>query len=94
MSDQKTTDREGIIRELGELPADAVVSEDGLAKILGKHRVSVKRAVRRGELPSPVRLFGESVWTVQALRDHMNRRLAAAKKEAERQARRISALTP
>jgi hypothetical protein len=35
-------------------------------------------------------LFGEPVWTVQALRDHMNRRLETAKKEAEQLARRIS----
>ncbi len=83
----------GIIRELGDLPAETVVTEEGLATILGKHRVSIKRAVKRGELPVPVRLFGEPVWTVAALRDHLNRRLEEAKKDAERLARRISQLS-
>ncbi len=84
----------GIIRQLGDLPAEAVVSEEGLAKMLGKCRTSIKRAVRRQELPVPVRMFGESVWTVQALRDHLSQRLEAAKKDAERLQRRISQLTP
>ena len=89
MDERRNTDV-GVIRELGDLPAEAVVSEEGLAKILGKHRVSVKRAVHRGELPVPVRMFGESVWTVQALREHIAKRLEAARKEAEQLQRRIS----
>jgi len=89
MDEQRNTNM-GIIKELGELPPDAVVSEEALAKIFDRHRVSIKRAVERGELPPSVRLFGEPVWTVQALRDHMNQRLEAAKKEAEQVQRRIS----
>jgi len=84
----------GIIRQLGDLPPETVISEEGLAKILGKHRVSIKRAVRRQELPVPIRMFGKSVWTVQVLRDHLNRRLEAAKQDAARLQRRISAMTP
>jgi hypothetical protein len=94
---QMETDRQegtnsnlGIIRQLGDLPPDTVLSEEALAKLFHRHRVSIKRAVERGELPPSVRLFGEPVWTVQALRDHMNRRLATAQKEAEQLARRIS----
>jgi hypothetical protein len=94
---QMETDRQegtnsnlGIIRQLGDLPPDTVLSEEALAKLFNRHRVSIKRAVERGELPPSVRLFGEPVWTVQALRDHMNRRLETAKKEAEQLARRIS----
>jgi len=79
-----------IIRELGDLPPDAVVSEAALAKIFDRHRVSIKRAVERGELPPSVRLFGEPVWTVRALREHLSKRLDAAKKEAEQLQRRIS----
>jgi hypothetical protein len=89
MGTQEATDA-GIIRELGELPPDTVLSEEALAKIFNRHRVSIKRAVERGELPPSVRLFGEPVWTVQALRDHVNRRLEAAKKEADRLQRKIS----
>jgi hypothetical protein len=84
----------GVIRKLGDLPPDAIISEDGLAKLLGRHRVSIRRAVKRGELPPSVRQFGKSVWTIEALRDHMNKRLEAARKEAERSQQRISRLRP
>ena len=80
----------GIIRELGDLPAEAVVSEQALAKIFDRHRVSIKRAVERGELPPSIRLFGEPVWTVKALRDHLTNRLDAARKESEQLQKRIS----
>jgi len=82
-----------IIKELGDLAPDTVISEDALAKIFDRHKVSVKRAVERGELPPSVRLFGEPVWTVRALRDHMNKRLEAAKKEAEQLERKISQMS-
>jgi hypothetical protein len=80
----------GIIRELGDLPAEAVVSEAGLSKIFDRHRVSIKRAVERGELPPSVRLFGEPVWTVKALREHLSKRLDVAKKESEQLQNKIN----
>ncbi len=83
----------GVILALADLPADAVVTEQALAAMLHKHLISIKRAVKRGELPVPVRLFGERVWTVQALREHTNRRLEQAKRDRERQDRRISQLS-
>ncbi len=73
----------GIIRELGDLPAETIISEQALAKIFDRHRVSVRRAVERGELPPSIRLFGEPVWTVEVLRDHLAKRLDQAKKESE-----------
>lgn len=92
MDEQKDTSI-GIIRELGDLPPDTVVCEEALAKLFGRHKVSVKRAVERGELPPSVRLFGEPVWTVRALREHTAKRLEAAKKEAGQLQRRISELS-
>ncbi|MHC4556052.1 MAG: hypothetical protein ACYTFW_12240 [Planctomycetota bacterium] len=80
----------GIIKELGDLPADAVVSEHALAKLFNRHRVSIKRAVERGELPPSIRLFGEPVWTVKALREHLGKRLDQAKKEAEQLQKKIN----
>jgi hypothetical protein len=80
----------GIIRELGDLPADAVISEQALAKMFDRHRVSIKRAVERGELPPSIRLFGEPVWTVKALREHLTKRLDAAKKESEQLQKKIN----
>jgi len=90
---QATQSHAGIITELGDLPPDAVVSEEALARMFSRHRVSIKRAVERGELPPSIRLFGEPVWTVQALRNHVNRRLEAAKREAEHLQRRISEMS-
>ncbi len=86
MENESTT----LIRALGDLPPDTVVGEDALAKMFGRHRVSIKRAVQRGELPPSVRLFGEPVWTVQALRDHLNRRLQAAQRQVEQLQRRFA----
>ena len=80
----------GIIKELGDLSPDTVICEEAMAKIFDRHRVSIKRAVERGELPPSVRLFGEPVWTVRALREHLAKRLEAAKKDAEQLQRRIS----
>ena len=45
-----------VIRKLGTLPPATVVSEDGMASIMGKRcRESIKRSVDRGELPQPVK---------------------------------------
>lgn len=83
----------GIIRELGDLPAEAVVTEQGLAKIFDRHKVSIKRAVERGELPPSVRLFGEPVWTVKVLQEHLGKRLDVARKESEQLRKKLNELS-
>lgn len=60
-------DMSGIIRELGELKPGSIVTEQGIARLFHRQVVSVKRAVQRGELPPPCRLFGINVWTVGEL---------------------------
>ncbi|UCG47128.1 MAG: hypothetical protein JSU94_16725 [Phycisphaerales bacterium] len=82
-----------IIKELGDLPAEAVISEQGLGKIFDRHRVSIKRAVERGELPPSIRLFGERIWTIKALREHLSSRLDEAKRESERFQKNINELS-
>lgn len=91
MNEEKNIES-GIVRELGDLPAEAVISEQALAKLFDRHRVSIKRAVQRGELPPSVRLFGEPVWTVKALREHLGKRLDQAKKESEQLQKKINEL--
>lgn len=91
MSEEKNMDS-GIVRELGDLPAEAIISEQGLAKIFDRHKVSVKRAIERKELPPSVRLFGEPVWTVKALREHLSKRLDQANKESEQMQKKINEL--
>jgi hypothetical protein len=83
---------EGVIAALAELPPEALIDEAGLARIFGRCAKSVGRAVRRGELPRPVRLFGRPTWTARVVLDHLNARLEAAKRDAERLERRISQL--
>jgi hypothetical protein len=77
-----------IIRELGELPPGAVVSEDALAAMFKRHKMSMRRACERGELPPPTRLLGQNCWTVGALRAYLERR----QQEAEREARKLAAI--
>ena len=80
----------GIIKELGDLPAGAVVTEQGLGRIFDRHKVSIKRAVGRGELPPSIKLFGEQIWTVKALLEHLGKRLDEAKKESEQLQKKIN----
>ena len=84
--------RSGIIAELGELPPGAFVSEGGLARMAGKHKVSIKRAVDRGELPPPVKFLGECGWTAGAIVRHIEKRLEAADKDKIRHARKFEGL--
>lgn len=84
----------GIIAALGELPPGAIITEEGLAHLFHRHVVSVKRAVERGELPPPCRLFGARVWTAGALIRYIERQLDKAAQEAEREAQRMRNLSP
>jgi hypothetical protein len=84
----------GVIAELGELKPASIITEDGVAQLFQRHAVSVKRAIQRGELPPPCRLFGSNVWTVGALIRHIEGRLDQAAKEAEREAKRLGDLAP
>ena len=84
----------GIVRQLGELGEGAVVFERGLADLFGRHPVSIKRAVDRGELPVPVRLLGQAAWTVGAILRFLEDRQSNAAKEKERTARKIAKLSP
>jgi predicted DNA-binding transcriptional regulator AlpA len=84
----------GIITALGKLPAGAIISEPALATMMSKHRVSIKRAVARGELPPPVKLFTNPVWTAGSILAHLQKRLDAAAQDAERTRRRSERLRP
>lgn len=68
----------GVFEELGRLPPGTIVTEDALARMLGRGcRESIRRAVGRCELPAPVRLLGKNVWTAKAIVQHVEERLAA-----------------
>lgn len=84
----------GIVKELGELPPGTIVEEYALAGMFCRCSTSVKRAVDRGELPQPVRMFGKSCWTVKSILDHIDKRLRAAQQEAEDEMKRIAQFSP
>ena len=79
---------------LGELKPGTVITEEGIAHMFQRHVVSVKRAVQRGELPPPCRLFGANVWTAGALIRYIEARLDQAAQEAARDAQRMQNLSP
>jgi hypothetical protein len=89
---QETPD--GIVKALGELPPGAILAEEALARIFGRHPASIKRAVERRELPPPVRLLGKPTWTAGAILAHLDARLEVARREAEKDAARFSRLAP
>ena len=82
----------GIIRQLGDLPDGAIISEEALARFFGRCQVSIKRAIQRGELPPPVKLLGMPVWTAKKLLNHINNRLEIAQKEKERTRKKFADL--
>lgn len=83
----------GIITELGQLPTGAILDEAALGRMFNRCSTSVKRAIERGELPPPVRLFGKPCWTAGCLLNHIEKRLETARECTEKEARRIERLS-
>lgn len=68
----------GVFLDLGSLPPGTLITEDGLAGLLGKScRKTVKRAVEKGELPRPVKLMGKNTWTAGTIIRYLEKRLEA-----------------
>lgn len=65
----------GIIMTLGLLPAGTLITEHGLAKIMGKCVASIKAAVMRGEFPRPSKTMGKNMWTAGALLRYIEARI-------------------
>lgn len=87
---QRADTMPGVIAVLGQLRSGTIITEEGVAYLFKRHVTSVKRAVQRGELPPPCRLFGTNTWTVGTLISHIEKRLQQAQKEAENTARRLA----
>ncbi|MGD0090053.1 MAG: hypothetical protein ABSE73_09040 [Planctomycetota bacterium] len=65
----------GVFATIGALPPGAMITEPGLAKLLGKCTASIKAAVKRGELPWPIRVMGKNTWTAGSIVRHLEARL-------------------
>jgi len=87
-------DLPGVIAALGDLGPGAIITEEGVRHLFHRHASSVKRAVQRGELPPPMRLFGQQTWTAGAIVRHIESRLEQAAKKKGQLERRISQKSP
>ena len=84
----------GIVAMLGELKPGSIVTEEGVANLFHRHASSVKRAVQRGELPPPTRIFGQQAWTAGAIVRHIEGRLEESARERKRMDLRLEKLSP
>ncbi len=84
----------GIIRELSELPPGTPITINALAEMLGRHPVSVKRAIKRKELPIPTKLHGKKIWISDSIVQHIAKRQEEEARKAKRQEERLNKLKP
>ena len=82
----------GIVRELGDMSSGTVVSEIALARMFKRSTTTIRRAVARGELPPPMRMFGGNAWTIYSLQEHFRKRLDDEENEYRKNQNRISNL--
>lgn len=76
----------GIIAQFGELGSGAIIQEKALCVLFDRAPDSVKRAVENGDLPPPVRMFGQNTWTAGVLVRHLEERLDQAARVADQKA--------
>jgi len=81
---------DAIISSLAELNENAIIPEKALADIFSCSTITIKRAVDRGELPQPIRMFAKPSWTAGNILRHVNTRLEEAQREAEEERKRLA----
>ena len=69
---------------IGSLQDGALITEAGLAKMFGRHPVSIKRAIERGELPPPIYLLKRPMFSIGGIRRHLDQRSEEALEEQKR----------
>ena len=82
-----------VLVRLAELPAQTILDEQALAGCLQITRRTVRRMVRRFELPPPVEFGGRSTWMAGRVLEHVARRAERAARAAEREEQRLSMLS-
>ena len=94
---REPVEREGFpdfIVELAELQDDTIIFEPKMTQIFSRHPSSIKRAVQRGELPHPFRLFGKKAWTAGGILRHLKERQEKVAHEKEQLVQKIAHLAP
>ena len=69
-AEEQVSEHQGVITELGDVPRCAIVFEDALTGNFDRCPASIKRAVGRGQIPEPMRIFGKNAWLVDVLLQH------------------------
>lgn len=69
---------------LAALPSERVLNTEELAQLFGVNHNGITRAVKRGDLPPPAKIFGCHIWTVRVIRTHIDALLEQARIAAER----------
>lgn len=77
MISETSTVVSGIFPEIGAMHPGTIITEGALAAVFKKSPVSIKRAVRRGELPKPTRLMGKCTWTAGSIIQHLEQRIGS-----------------
>lgn len=85
---------DGIIRGFAEMPKDAIISEIGLAKLIGVTTRTVRRMVTRHELPPGIPFAGRKTWLAGRVLDWIIKRAEEAERKGERDLARIRRLEP
>ena len=62
-----------------------ILTTQDLETLFGICDETVSNAVKRGELPPPVKLFGRNVWSMEGIQLHLAQRLEASRVQAERE---------
>ena len=83
---EEAVDTDDLSEGLTLLGEETILFQADLARIFGRNDTSIWRAVERGELPPPIKLFGKNAWTPRSIIRHLEDALksAADKRDRER----------
>ena len=59
---------------LSEMPSTALIAVDRLAELLNRDHESIRKAIKRGELPEPIPICSKRYWVVGYLLDFFHQR--------------------
>lgn len=79
---------------LGKIERAQLIDERALAEALGVCVRTLRRMVRRGDLPPAVRLGRKKIWQSDRVLDHLDRRAAEVENAAARERGKIQSLRP
>lgn len=83
MPDQDNSRDLNVISDIGAMPPGTILTVNALAQIFGRDRMSIFRAINRGELPRPTELLGCHRFTAGAIIKHIEKRMEEAEMEVQ-----------